>query len=322
VAGLAFCRTGGQLLAVGEGRVARVWDLIRDTTVAVLGGHGDGAVTSVAFNFGGTLVVTGCTDAIVRLFAATGGNCLRQLRGHSGPVSTVSFFDYHSTDDDGTDGVAVVDDASAAAADAAAVDTARKNYKVLVVGNPGVGKTSFIRQCSEGYFLDKYKATIGVDFSTVDVEGSDGTLDGKLALWDIAGQERFGAMNRIYFKGAFGAFVMVDASDSVALETARLWKKELDEKVMAPNGEKLPIVLLANKCDLPHVLTGASLDRFCAEHGFSAWLFTSAKDGTNADECNALILGHIRDAGVVPATTATPQGIQVGLPSEQSECCA
>lgn len=323
VAGLTFCRTGGRLLAVGEGRTVRVWDLNLDVTVATLGSAHGPEVTCLAFNFGGTLLVTGSTDSVLRVFSVTEGECVREIKGHADRVTTVAFFDYRATDDDGTDGVATTETVGTLADEPTAAHSGNgsSNFKVLVVGNPGVGKTSFIRQCAEGYFMDKYKATIGVDFSTVDVGGSDGTIEATLALWDIAGQERFGAMNRIYFKGAYGAFVMVDASDSVALETARLWKKELDEKVTAPNGDNVPTVLLANKCDLPHVLTDASLDRFCEEHGFSAWLFTSAKEGTNVEECNALILDRIKaaDAGRAPAT----QGIQLGgAVEEPTPCCA
>jgi Ras-related protein Rab-32 len=75
------------------------------------------------------------------------------------------------------------------------------------------------------------------------------------------------------------------------------WKREIDSKVTLPNGKPLPVVLLANKCDLPEaVVRREMLDDFCKEHGFTAWYETSAKNNVNIEESVrglvAAILSH------------------------------
>ena len=63
------------------------------------------------------------------------------------------------------------------------------------------------------------------------------------------------------------------------------WKREIDSKVRLPNNAPLPVVLLANKCDLPNpAVNKDQLDAFCKEHGFVAWFETSAKDNKNIEE--------------------------------------
>lgn len=63
------------------------------------------------------------------------------------------------------------------------------------------------------------------------------------------------------------------------------WKREIDSKVTLPNGSPLPVVLLANKCDLPDTkVEKDKLDAFCKEHGFTGWYETSAKNNHNIEE--------------------------------------
>lgn len=69
----------------------------------------------------------------------------------------------------------------------------------------------------------------------------------RLQLWDIAGQERFGSMTRVYYKEAVGAFVVFDVTRAATLEAVHKWKVDLDSKVVLPDGRAIPTVLLANK---------------------------------------------------------------------------
>ncbi|KAL0095406.1 P-loop containing nucleoside triphosphate hydrolase protein [Phycomyces blakesleeanus] len=164
-------------------------------------------------------------------------------------------------------------------------------YKILVVGDLGTGKTSIIRRYVHNIFSSNYKSTIGVDFALKVIQWSPEIIV-RLQLWDIAGQERFGNMTRVYYKEALGAFVVYDVTRPQTFEGVTKWKHDIDSKVTLPEawgGGNIPVVLLANKSDLIHEghgqqVNAEDMDRFCAEQGFLNWFETSAKEDTNIDE--------------------------------------
>lgn len=86
-------------------------------------------------------------------------------------------------------------------------------------------------------------------------------------------------MSRVYYKGAMGALVVFDVTNSLTLEAASQWKQELDSKVCLDSGRPIPAVLLANKCDKREGDRDllSSLNSFCQQNSFSAWFETSAK---------------------------------------------
>ncbi|XP_019122605.2 ras-related protein Rab-7L1 [Larimichthys crocea] len=156
--------------------------------------------------------------------------------------------------------------------------------KILVVGDGNVGKTSFVRRYVNGQFNSSYKMTVGVDFSVKVLHWSDKEKV-RLQLWDIAGQERFISMTRIYYKGALGCVVMFDVTSSASFLSCRRWKQDLDNKAMLPNGDSIPCILLANKCDLAErVVSAESIGRFSEANGFITWMEISVKDNKNVGE--------------------------------------
>jgi len=168
-------------------------------------------------------------------------------------------------------------------------------FKVLVVGDIGTGKTSIIKRYVHSMFTSHYKATIGVDFA-LKVLNVDNNTVVRLQLWDIAGQERFGNMTRVYYKEAVGAFIVFDVTRTSTFEAVQKWKKDIDQKVFLSNGEPVPVVLLANKCDLakePLNKTGAQLDKYCEDNGFAGWFETSAKDDLNIDEAAQFLVKKV-----------------------------
>ncbi|KAM7447278.1 rab32 [Porites harrisoni] len=181
------------------------------------------------------------------------------------------------------------------------MDAKEHLYKVLVIGEYGVGKvsnvidfeTSIIRRYTEGYFSPNYKLTIGVDFALKVIYWDEETKI-NLQLWDVAGHERFGHMTRVYYKYAIAAVIVFDLSRPATFEAVLKWHWDVNQKVMLTNEKPIPVLLLANKCDLEdYPYDEEQLNQFCQEHGFIGWLPTSAKEDRNIDEAMRLLVQAI-----------------------------
>lgn len=168
-------------------------------------------------------------------------------------------------------------------------------YKILVIGELGAGKTSIIKRYVHQFFSQHYRATIGVDFALKVLNWDNQTVI-RLQLWDIAGQERFGNMTRVYYKEAVGAFVVFDVTRAQTFDAVTKWKTDLDTKVTLADGSPIPTVLLANKSDQPKeglVNNPTRMDDFCKERGFTGWFETSAKENINIDEAARFLVNKI-----------------------------
>ncbi|XP_074516317.1 ras-related protein Rab-32 [Sebastes fasciatus] len=202
-----------------------------------------------------------------------------------------------------------------------------KLFKVLVIGDVGVGKSSIILRYVNKRFNETYKASIGVDFSLKTIEWDAKTVV-RLQLWDIGGQERFKKMTRVFYKEAMGAVVVFDITNSSTLEAASEWKQDLDSKVCLDSGRPVPAVLLANKCDMAGRDRDlvSSLDSFCKDNSFMGWFETSAKDNINIDEAGALLVKQMMlcDTGLSNEEHRW-DGIKVNQAPEESQsqalCC-
>jgi len=164
-------------------------------------------------------------------------------------------------------------------------------YKILVVGDLGCGKTSFIHRYVNHTFSNTYRATIGVDFALKTLRRGKASI--RLQLWDIAGQERFGHMTRVYYKEAVGAIIVFDMTREKTFQAVTKWKADIDDN-LSVDGVSIPVVLLANKCDLAEEpLDKEMMDKFCKENNFISWFETSAKDNINIDEAGNCLVEHI-----------------------------
>lgn len=145
--------------------------------------------------------------------------------------------------------------------------------KVLVVGNVATGKTSVIKRYVRNTFSKAYQTTIGVDFALKRV-ATEGT-DINVQLWDIAGQDRFAGLSRIFYTHAVAAVIVFDLFDRASFQSAVNWKQDIDAKVFLPSGMAIPVLLLGNKCDLlennqvPKV-TDEEIKQMVKEHKFFA----------------------------------------------------
>ena len=118
-------------------------------------------------------------------------------------------------------------------------------FKILTIGESGVGKTCILRRFVENKFLKNHLATIGIDFKTKNLIINNKEI--KLKIWDTAGQERFRNITTQYYKGADGIVLVYDVTDDGSFEKIRDWMAQIQA-----NAEKddLGLVLLGNKCDV------------------------------------------------------------------------
>jgi len=192
-------------------------------------------------------------------------------------------------------------------------------YKVLVIGDYAVGKTSIIKRYCEGYFTPNYKLTIGVDFAVKDIDvGDDKRVT--LQLWDVAGHERFGTMTRVYYKYAIAAIIVYDVSRPATFDAVTKWRDDVNSKVVLANDDPIPLILLANKCDIPGVTIDAEiLDEFSRNNGFLAWYKTSAQDNINIDQAMQFLVGKILEIAKENRPANLPMGETLVLERRQEK---
>ncbi|KAM9001829.1 ras-related protein Rab-13 isoform X1 [Sarcophilus harrisii] len=152
-------------------------------------------------------------------------------------------------------------------------------FKLLLIGDSGVGKTCLIIRFAEDNFNSTYISTIGIDFKirTVEIEGKKI----KLQVWDTAGQERFKTITTAYYRGAMGIILVYDITDEKSFENIQNWMKSIKENASA-GVERL---LLGNKCDMEvkRKVQREQAEKLAREHGIR-FFETSAKSSLNVDE--------------------------------------
>ncbi|XP_034947477.1 ras-related protein Rab-32-like [Chelonus insularis] len=194
-------------------------------------------------------------------------------------------------------------------------------FKFLIIGDYGVGKTAIVRRYTEGKFSSNYKITIGADFAIKTLDWDPNTKI-NLQLWDIAGHERFGYMTRVYYKYALAAALVFDVSRAATFQSVKKWLNDLREKVVLPDGSSIPIVLLANKCDIKHMaIPTEQIIKFCKENKISKWYLTSAKENKNIDEAMYYLVENVLKAKIEDEIKDSIKLRGASLISEKAGCC-
>ena len=176
-------------------------------------------------------------------------------------------------------------------------------FKVVLIGDSGVGKSNLLSRFTRNEFNLESKSTIGVEFATRSIPVDSKTV--KAQIWDTAGQERYRAITSAYYRGALGALLVYDISKQVTFENVERWLNELRDHA----DSNIQIMLVGNKSDLKHLRAVSTEDAaaFAEKHGLS-FIETSALESTNVEEAFQKILTEIYGASSKPTTRGGAEG--------------
>ncbi|KAF3441933.1 hypothetical protein FNV43_RR15848 [Rhamnella rubrinervis] len=161
----------------------------------------------------------------------------------------------------------------------------RMLLKVIILGDSGVGKTSLMNQYVNRKFSNQYKATIGADFLTKEVQFEDRLFT--LQIWDTAGQERFQSLGVAFYRGADCCVLVYDVNVMKSFENLNNWREEFLIQASPSDPENFPFVVLGNKIDVDggnsRVVSEKKAKAWCASKGNIPYFETSAKEGFNVE---------------------------------------
>ncbi|MHA2339880.1 MAG: Rab family GTPase [Candidatus Hodarchaeales archaeon] len=162
-------------------------------------------------------------------------------------------------------------------------------YKVAVIGDGRVGKTTLIKKYTKGSFTKEYIKTLGAQFYTYDKEINNDKI--RLMFWDIAGQDKFHFLRPNFFKNSKAAIIVYSLEEN---KSGRESFNHITDwyKVLTKYCGEIPIVVFANKMDLVDEtkLDNSSIQNMINENSFLGYYLTSAKTGKGVAEAfNAII---------------------------------
>ncbi|MFX1419368.1 MAG: Rab family GTPase [Promethearchaeota archaeon] len=153
-------------------------------------------------------------------------------------------------------------------------------FKILLLGDASVGKTSFTKRYCYNIFNPSERLTIGVDFHVKTIELNDKRI--KLQLWDVGGEERFRFLLPTYCLGANAAFLLYDITRPSTLDNISEWITIVRQK-----GGPIPIMLVGSKLDLEKTQRQIERDygiQIAEKNDMASFVEISAKDNINVDD--------------------------------------
>jgi small GTP-binding protein len=153
-------------------------------------------------------------------------------------------------------------------------------FKIITIGNSGVGKTSIIKRYVHDSFDENALSTIGIGLAFKEVAIKNGKTI-KLKFVDTAGQEAYKALTKTYYKNTDAVLFVFSLDDKDTYKDIEEWIKTFKEV----NKDEIPKYLIGNKCDLQKkCVSEEEIEKLKNEHNLIAYFFTSAKLNTNIND--------------------------------------
>jgi Ras-related protein Rab-1A len=190
-------------------------------------------------------------------------------------------------------------------------------FKILLIGDSGVGKSCIVSRYVDDTFSDHYISTIGVDFKIKTITLSDGKV-AKFQIWDTAGQERFKAITTSYYRGAHGIMIVFDLSEKISFLNISQWLTDIKEYSQF----NVCKFLVGNKLDCDkRVISDSEIESY----GFP-YIKTSAKSAENIDQAFQYLAEQIREnREIMDAERAKPRksfDLQTTSVLSEKNCCS
>ena len=153
------------------------------------------------------------------------------------------------------------------------------NFKIIIVGDSGVGKTSIISNATKKTFEEQYTPTLGFEFFTYTTKIKNKNI--KLQIWDTCGQECYKSLIRNFYRNASMAILVYSIDSKESFESV---KKQINE-IKEHSNPDIKLFLIGNKIDLEEKreITNEMGEQFCKDNLFSFFLETSAKNSINTE---------------------------------------
>tara|TARA_B100001758_G_scaffold226027_1_gene218461 strand:- start:360 stop:1022 length:663 start_codon:yes stop_codon:yes gene_type:complete len=178
------------------------------------------------------------------------------------------------------------------------------NYvvKLILLGDPGTGKSSLLHRFVDNSFIKDHETTIGVDFQAKTVSSSSGNIL-RLHVWDTAGQEHFRSIVSAYYRCVAAALVIFDVANRESFTNVDHWLKEIREK--NDTLTNLPIIILGNKTDIEERKVTFEEANNYAKKNNVRYSDISVKNNIGIDEAILRIIDDVDDVFIktnVPCT--------------------
>ncbi|XP_034941844.1 ras-related protein Rab-3 isoform X2 [Chelonus insularis] len=148
-------------------------------------------------------------------------------------------------------------------------------FKLLIIGNSSVGKTSFLFRYADDSFTSAFVSTVGIDFKVKTVFRHDKRV--KLQIWDTAGQERYRTITTAYYRGAMGFILMYDITNEESFNSVQDWITQ----IKTYSWDNAQVILVGNKCDMEERVVSYERGKQLAEQLGVPFFETSAKENIN-----------------------------------------